>query len=53
MLTIRHETPEDETAIRYVNEQAFGSTGDADMLELDSQRAGYKIAIIVDMGNPR
>ena len=48
MLTIRHETPEDETAIRYVNEQAFGGTEEANIIEKLRLRHAFTFSLVAD-----
>ena len=46
MLTIRRETPEDVAPIRYVNEQAFGQNGEAELVEKLRNRAVLTISLV-------
>jgi len=46
MLTIRKEIPEDALAIRYVNEQAFGSADEADLIEKLRLRQGFILSLV-------
>src|SRR4030043_1267540 len=51
MLTIRQETPEDMPAIRYVNEQAFGGTVEADIVEKLRHRGALTLSLIAIQDN--
>ena len=46
MLTIRRQTPEDAAAIRHVNEDAFGSTVEADLVEKLHSRQVFTLSLI-------
>ena len=46
MLVIRPETPEDSTAIRNVNEEAFGSSVEADLVEKLRSRQKYALSLV-------
>jgi len=46
MLTIRKETPEDAIAIRYVNEQAFSSPGEAGLVEKLRLRSAFILSLV-------
>ena len=46
MLVIRPETPEDSAAIRNVNEEAFGSSVEADLVEKLRSRQAYTISLV-------
>src|SRR4030043_1887815 len=51
MLTIRQETPEDMPAIRYVNEQAFGGTVEADIVEKLRHRGALTLSLVAMPNN--
>lgn len=51
MLTIRQETPEDMPAIRYVNEQAFGGTVEADIVEKLRHRGALTLSLVAMQNN--
>ena len=46
MLTIRRETPEDIDSIHYVNEQAFGQKGEAELVEKLRNRAALTLSLV-------
>jgi putative acetyltransferase len=46
MLEIREEQPGDETAIRNVNEQAFGSPAEADLVDKLRERDAFVLSMI-------
>jgi len=46
VLTIRPETSEDVAAIRHVNEEAFGGTGEADLVEKLRSRQAFTISLV-------
>ena len=46
MLTIRPETPEDETAIRHINEKAFGQKDEAELIDKLRHRSVLTISLI-------
>ena len=46
MLTIRQEISGDTMAIRHVNEQAFGSTVEADLIEKLRLRQGFILSLV-------
>ena len=46
MLTIRPETSEDVAAIRHVNEEAFGGTGEADLVEKLRSRQAFTLSLV-------
>ncbi len=50
MLVIRPETPEDSAAIRNVNEEAFGSSVEAGLVEKLRLRQTYALSLIVTIG---
>ena len=51
MLVIRLETPEDSTAIRNVNEAAFGSPLEADLVEKLRLRQAYALSLVATNGD--
>ena len=51
MISIRRETPEDIEAVRYVNEQAFGQKGEADLIEALRQRGAVTLSLVAVKGN--
>jgi len=51
MLTIRQETQEDMPAIRYVNEQAFGGTVEADIVEKLRHRGALTLSLVAMQNN--
>ena len=51
MLVIRPETPEDSAAIRSVNEEAFGSSIEADLVEKLRSRRTYTLSLVVTDGD--
>ena len=46
MLIIRPETSEDATAIRHLNEEAFGSTVEADLVEKLRSRQAFTLSLV-------
>ena len=46
MLIIRPETPEDAAAIRYANEEAFGGTAEADIVEKFRSRQAFTLSFV-------
>ncbi|MCJ7515609.1 MAG: N-acetyltransferase [Dehalococcoidia bacterium] len=46
MTVIRHETPEDEAAIHHVNEEAFGQTEEADIVDRLRGRGALTISLV-------
>jgi len=46
LLVIRPETPEDSAAIRSVNEEAFGSSVEADLVEKLRSRQAYTLSLV-------
>ena len=46
MLTIRRETPEDIDSIRYVNEQAFGQKGEAELIDKLRKRDVVTLSLV-------
>ena len=46
MLFIRPETPKDSTAIRSVNEKAFGTSIEADLVEKLRSRQGHTLSLV-------
>ena len=51
MLVIRPETPEDSAAIRSVNEEAFGSSVEADLVEKLRSRQAYTLSLVATDGD--
>ena len=51
MLVIRSETPEDSAAIRDVNEEAFGSSSEADLVEKLRSRQAYTLSLVATDGD--
>ncbi|MBA7653896.1 hypothetical protein ES703_61760 [subsurface metagenome] len=51
MLVIRLETPEDSAAIRSVNEEAFGSSVEADLVEKLRSRQKYTLSLVAIDGD--
>ena len=51
MLVIRPETPEDSAAIRSVNEEAFGSSVEADLVEKLRSRQKYTLSLVATDGD--
>ena len=51
MLVIRPETPEDSAAIRNVNEEAFGSSSEADLVEKLRSRQAYTLSVVATDGD--
>ena len=51
MLIIRPETPEDSTAIRSVNEEAFGGSIEADLVEKLRSRQAYTLSLVAIDGS--
>ncbi len=51
MLVIRLETPEDSAAIRSVNEEAFGSSVEADLVEKLRSRQKYTLSLVATDGD--
>src|SRR4030043_2482572 len=51
MLTIRQETPEDIAAIRHINEQAFGGTVEADIVEKLRHRGALTLSLVSTQNN--
>ena len=51
MLTIRQETPEDIAAIRHINEQAFGGTVEADIVEKLRHRGALTLSLVAMQNN--
>ena len=51
MLVIRPETPEDSAAIRSVNEEAFGSSSEADLVEKLRSRQAYTLSLVATDGD--
>lgn len=51
MLVIRPETPEDSAAIRNVNEEAFGSSVEADLVEKLRSRQKYTLSLVATDGD--
>ena len=46
LITIRPQTPEDATAIRQVNEEAFGGTVEADLVERLHSRQAFTLSLV-------
>jgi len=46
LLTIRPETPEDVDSIRYVNEQAFGQKGEAELIDKLRKRDVVTLSLV-------
>ena len=51
MSIIRRETPEDIDSIRYVNNQAFGQTEEAELVDKLRNRAGLTISLVAAQGD--
>ena len=51
MLVIRPETPKDLAAIRNVNEAAFGSSSEADLVEKLRSRQAYTLSLVAADGD--
>jgi putative acetyltransferase len=51
MLIIHQETPEDEVAIRHVNEEAFGQKGEAEIIEKLRGRGMLIISLVAVQDN--
>ena len=51
MVVIRPETPQDSAAIRNVNEDAFGSSVEADLVEKLRSRQAYTISLVATDGD--
>jgi len=51
LLVIRLETPEDSAAIRSVNEEAFGSSVEADLVEKLRSRQKYTLSLVAIDGD--
>ena len=51
MLVIRAETPEDAAAIRNVNEEAFGSSSEADLVEKLRSRQAHTLSLVATDGD--
>ncbi|HUV56417.1 MAG TPA: N-acetyltransferase [Dehalococcoidales bacterium] len=51
MLVIRPETPEDSATIRNVNEAAFGSSIEADIVEKLRSRQAYALSLVATDGD--
>ena len=51
MLVIRPETPKDSAAIRTVNQEAFGSSIEADIVEKLRSRGAYTLSLVATDGN--
>ena len=51
MLAIRPETSEDSAAIRNVNEAAFGSSSEADLVEKLRSRQAYTLSLVATDGD--
>ena len=51
MLVFRPEAPEDSAAIRNVNEEAFGSSVEADLVEKLRSRQAYTISLVATDGD--
>ncbi len=51
MVAIRPETPQDSAAIRNVNEEAFGSSVEADLVEKLRSRQAYTISLVATDGD--
>ena len=51
MLTIRPETPEDSAAIRNVNQEAFGSSVEADLVEKLRSRQKHTLSLVATDGD--
>jgi len=46
LLTIRPETPEDETSIHYVNQEAFGRNQEADLVDKLRKRGVLTVSLV-------
>jgi len=46
MLVVRPETQEDKTAIRHINEEAFGGTVEADIIEKLRSRQAFTLSLV-------
>ncbi len=51
MLAIRPETPKDSAAIRNVNEEAFGSSVEADLVDKLRSRQAYTLSLVATDGD--
>jgi len=51
MLSIRREVPEDIDSIRYVNEQAFGQTGEAGIVDKLRNRSAVTLSLVAVQGD--
>ena len=51
MLVIRPETPEDSAAVRNINEAAFGSSIEADLVEKLRLRQAYTLSLVAADGD--
>jgi len=51
LLVIRPETPEDSAAVRNVNEEAFGSSIEADLVEKLRLRQAYTLSLVATDGD--
>jgi len=51
LLVIRSETPEDSAAIRDVNEEAFGSSSEADLVEKLRSRQACTLSLVATDGD--
>jgi len=51
LLVIRSETPEDSAAIRSVNEEAFGGSTEADLVEKLRSRQAYTLSLVATDGD--
>ena len=51
MLVIRPETPEDSAAVRNINEEAFGSSIEADLVEKLRSRQAYTLSLVAADGD--
>jgi putative acetyltransferase len=49
-MIIRHEVPSDITAIRFVNEQAFGGTAEANAIEQLRDRGAATLSLVAVIG---
>lgn len=48
-MNIRAETPEDYSAVHVVNEEAFGSSGEAELVDALRKSAGPYISLVAEM----